>query len=169
MPETAQHGQNLNARVSEVLAKKGVTPADILGLVADRLRENVGVKLVTVTQRDITDGSFLRLYSSMPDAYAAAGRKPPNDTPWSEHVIEQQQTFVANDYQGLAAVMFDHELILSLGCESIVNVPIVVKGAVIGTLNCLSGPGHFDGQAVEACEGMRHLVALALLLYEVAR
>jgi|TARA_A100001391_G_scaffold190664_5_gene163398 hypothetical protein len=169
MPETAQRAPDLNARVSEALAQDGVTPADILGLVSNRLREDWGVKLVTVTQRDIADGSFLRLYSSMPDAYAAAGRKPPNDTPWSEHVIEQKQTFVANDYSELAAVMFDHELIRSLGCESIVNVPIVVKGAVIGTLNCLSGPGHFDRRAIEACEGVCHIVALALLLYETAR
>ena len=165
MIDTPFRGQEFDACVVDALAQPGASPSHILALISDRLQSDWGIKLVTVTQRDISDGSFMRLYSSMPDAYAAAGRKPPNETPWTGHVIEEQKTFLANDYNELAAAMYDHEQIKALGCESIVNVPIVVAGAVIGTLNCLAGPGHFDSDAVGACEAMRLPVAAALLLF----
>ncbi|MCD7061420.1 GAF domain-containing protein [Pelagibacterium xiamenense] len=154
-----------DARFADILADANSTPLALLEAVADQLRDECGLKLVTVTQRDTTDGSFLRLYSSMPDAYATSGRKPPNETPWSAQVIDRKQTFLANDYASLAAVMADHEQIRALGCESIVNIPLVLRNAVIGTLNCLAGPGHFDSDIIRACEAMRLPVATALLLY----
>lgn len=165
MPDIHPPRPAFDAYFTDVLARKGATPADLLELVSDQLRAHCGLKLVTVTQRDPIDGSFLRLYSSMPHAYAAAGRKPPNETPWSAQVIERQQTFVANDYASLATVMYDHEQIRALGCESIVNIPVVLRGTVIGTLNGLAGPGHFDSDTIRACEAMRLPVATALLLY----
>lgn len=165
MPHPPSLQPAFDAGFIDALARTGTTSADLLELVSVQLRGSFGLKLVTVTQRDTIDGSFLRIYSSMPDAYAASGRKPPNDTLWSAQVIERQETFVANDYASLAAVMYDHEQIRALGCESIVNVPVVLRGAVIGTLNGLAGPGHFDGDTIRACEAMRLPVATALLLY----
>ncbi len=44
-------------------------------------------------------------------------------------MIGDKRTFVANDIDGIAAVFSDHELIQSLGCESVVNVLIVVGAA----------------------------------------
>lgn len=34
-------------------------------------------------------------------------------------------------------VMEDHEKIASLGLYSIMNIPLVLQGKVIGTINCL--------------------------------
>ena len=166
MPVTPIAGQDFDARMVTVLAQGNAEPSDILALVSAWLQEQCGVRLVTMTQRETTDGSFLRLYSSMPDAYAASGRKPPNQTPWSAQVIDRHETFVANDYSGIAATMADHEQIRALGCESILNIPIVLRNQVVGTLNCLAGPGHFDERTIAACETMRLPVAMALLLHK---
>jgi hypothetical protein len=67
-----------------------------------------------------------RVYSNMPDAYPVSGTKPANETDWSRQVIGEKRTFVANDIDAIAAVFDDHELIKSLGCESVINVPIIV-------------------------------------------
>lgn len=159
---TALPAEALRA-IAAALAAPDATPEQRLAPIADHLIGAHGLKLVTVTARDPADGSFLRLYSSQPGAYAAQGRKPANETDWSRHVIDEHKTFVANDYESLAKAMFDHEQIRALGMESIVNIPVVVTGEVIGTLNCLAGPGHFDDAIVAGCEAMRLPVAAALL------
>jgi len=155
---------------AEILARSETRSADLFALVADELREKAGAKLVTVTAVDPNDLSYERLYSSMPEVYPVSGRKPPNATRWSQQVMENLEVFVANDYDALAEAMYDHDTIRSIGCESIVNVPLVLFGKVIGTLNCLAGKGHFDKHRVQLCKDMRLPLILGILAHaELAR
>lgn len=63
----------------------------------------------------------------------------------------------------------DHELIQSLGCESCLNLPIIINGQLRGTLNCLHNAGHYTPDRVAAAEGLKPAGALALLLAESIR
>ena len=105
-----------------------------------------------------------RNYSNMPEAYPVSGEKPRNLTKWSEQVEVAKQIFVANSIDEIAEVFPDYELIQSLGCESCMNIPIVVQDKVIGTLNCLHEAGHYTPQRVAAAEELKHAGALAFLL-----
>lgn len=163
MTDTAPLPADLLRAAADALAAPNSSAEDHLAPIATWLVETHDLMLVTITARDPSDGSFLRLYSSQPGAYAAQGRKPANETDWSRHVIDEHKTFVANDYETLAQAMFDHEQIRALGMEAIVNIPVVVAGEVIGTLNCLAGPGHFSDGIVAGCEAMRLPVAAALM------
>jgi GAF domain-containing protein len=116
---------------------------------------------------DGRNGLAQRVYSNMPDAYPVSGTKPANETDWSRQVIRDKQTFVANDIEGIAAVFSDHELIKSLGCESVINVPIVVAGEVKGTINCLHEAGFYTPERVEAAEALKLPGAVCLLLNEL--
>jgi GAF domain-containing protein len=127
-------------------------------------RETVGVKLFTVMAHDGRKGVASRIFSNMPDAYPVSGTKPANVTDWSRQVIEKKQIFVANDIEGIRAVFDDHELIKSLGCESVINVPIVVGGEVLGTINCLHEAGFYTNDKVEAAEALKLPGAVCLLL-----
>ena len=109
-------------------------------------------------------GVARRNYSNMPDAYATSGEKPIQDNSWTEQVQGRHETFVANSIEEIAAVFPDHELIQSLGCESCMNLPIVVNERVIGTLNCLHDAGHFTPERVGAAESLKQAGALAFLL-----
>lgn len=148
---------------ADTLASPGATRNDVFRLVADTLQEKAGAKLVTVTSVDPEDLSYERLYSTMPEVYPVSGRKPANTTSWSLKVMEQREVFVANDYAAVAAAMPDHETIRSIGCESLVNVPLVLSGRVIGTLNCLAASGNFSAEKVQACKDMRLPLILSLL------
>ena len=127
-------------------------------------RETVGVKLFTVMTHDGGKGVASRIYSNMPDAYPVSGTKPANETDWSRQVIGEKRIFVANDIDGIAAVFSDHELIRSLGCESVINVPIIVGGEVLGTINCLHEAGYYTPERVEAAEALKLPGAVCLLL-----
>ena len=47
---------------------------------------------------------------------------------------------------------FDHKLILSLGCESAMNVPVVYAGRLLGTMNLLDAAGHYKESDVARAE-----------------
>ncbi len=129
-------------------------------------KEFVGAKLFTVMTRDSQRGHAQRIYSNMPDAYPVSGTKPANETDWSRQVIVEKRIFVANDIDAIADVFDDYELIRSLGCESVINVPIIVGGDVLGTINCLHEAGFYTPERVEAAEALKLPGALCMLINE---
>ncbi len=128
--------------------------------------ETVGVKLFTLMSFDRVAGIAERFYSNMPDAYPVSGTKPINTTVWARHVLEQNRVFVANDIEGIAEVFYDHELIRSLGCESVINVPVVIGGEVVGTINCLHEAGFYTDDRVRTAEQLKLPGAACFLLRE---
>lgn len=128
-------------------------------------KQVVGVKLFTIMTHDARTGEAGRVYSNMPEAYPVSGTKPANETDWTRQVIGEKRTFVANDIEGIAAVFSDHELIRSLGCESVINVPIIVGGQVLGTINCLHEAGFYTREKVEAAEALKLPGTVCLLLH----
>lgn len=129
-------------------------------------RETVGVKLFTVMTADTSDKVSRRIYSNMPDAYPVSGTKPYNETHWSDIALKQKRTFVANTIEDIAEVFDDHEIIKSLGCESVINVPIVVNGEVIATLNCLHEKGYYTEERVKAADQLKLPGTVCILLLE---
>ncbi|RZO30460.1 MAG: GAF domain-containing protein [Rhodospirillaceae bacterium] len=128
----------------------------------------VGVTLFTIMRLNREKGVAERIFSNMPEAYPAGGEKPMEPNKWTEIVEEREQTFVANTIEEIAEVFGDYELIQSLGCESVMNVPINIRGQVVGTLNCLNVAGHFTPERVAASEALKVPGALAFLMAQQA-
>ncbi|MDA4846539.1 GAF domain-containing protein [Hoeflea poritis] len=112
----------------------------------------VGVKLFTLMTFDRQSGLASRCYTNMPEAYPCSGTKRVDSDRWTEQVLDGRQNFVANDIGGIAEVFDDHELIKSLGCESVLNLPVVVGGEVLGTINLLHEAGFYTPDKVVAAE-----------------
>ena len=124
--------------------------------------------LFTIMRLNREKGVAERIFSNMPEAYPAGGEKPMEPNKWTEIVEEREQTFVANTIEEIAEVFGDYELIQSLGCESVMNVPINIRGQVVGTLNCLNVAGHFTPERVAASEALKVPGALAFLMAQQA-
>jgi GAF domain-containing protein len=127
-------------------------------------QQTVGAKLFTLMTFDARSREAQRIFSNMPDAYPELGTKPVNETWWTDHVLDGHKTFVANDIDAIAEVFPDHELIASLGCQSVINVPIIINGAVFGTINCLDEAGHYTLERVAASDALKLPGAAAFLL-----
>lgn len=154
--------------LTEALAQPGQPDAIFQAIEAEVIK-TIGAKLFTIMELDRTKRVARRSYTNMPEAYPATGEKPMRDDAWSAQVEGRHQTFVANSIEEIAAVFPDHELIKSLGCESCLNLPIVVAGQVIGTLNCLHEAGHYTPDRVEAANSLKQSGALALLVASAIR
>jgi GAF domain-containing protein len=125
----------------------------------DRRREAVHPDDVRCRHEGSATGVF-----QYADAYPELGTKPVNETWWTDHVLDGHKTFVANDIDAIAEVFPDHELIASLGCQSVINVPIIINGAVYGTINCLDEAGHYTPERVAASDALKLPGAAAFLL-----
>lgn len=131
--------------------------------------QTIGVKLFTLMEIDKTKGIGRRTYTNMPDIYPTSGEKPIEDGPWTQVVHDRHETFVANSIEEIAEVFGDYELIQSLGCESCINIPIIINGRAIGTINCLHEAGHYTPDRVAAAEQLKQPGALAFLLAATLR
>ena len=141
---------------------EGVSSAcKVLESLADQV---IGAKLFTLMTFDERIGKARRFYSNMPDAYPVSGTKDVESNSWSRHVLQQKKSFVANNIKGISEVFSDHDLIHSLGCESVVNIPVEVCGRVLGTINCLHEHNHYSPDRVEAAELLKLPAAVCFLL-----
>ena len=127
----------------------------------------MGVKLFSLMAIDHESSTAGRIYSSDQKAYPVQGTKPVPQNEWTQIVLERRETFVANDIERIAEVFPDHELIRSLGCGSVINVPIVVCGRVVGTINCLNEAGHYGPEKVAASEQLKLPGAAAFMLHRL--
>ena len=124
----------------------------------------IGAKLFTLMTCDRQHRVVRRIYSNQPAAYPIQGTKPIQNNAWTTQVLEQGEEFVANDIAGIAAVFDDHELINSLGCAAVLNIPVIVAGEVLGTINCLDQAGHYDTDRIKAAHALRLPGAACFLL-----
>jgi GAF domain len=143
-------------------------PRATLDYLQTLFREEVGAKLFTVMNFDAATGLSQRIHSSHPKDYPVSGLKPLSQGLWSRTVIEERKIFVANSIAAIAEVFPDHELIRSLGCESVVNLPVVFADGVIGTVNLLDAPGYYTPEKVARVESLSPFAAAALLAARAA-
>ena len=113
------------------------------------VQDTVGAKLFTVMAVDMEHDVSRRAYSSDPVNYPTSGTKPINYGPWFDTVHTQRSYFVANTIEDIAKVLFDHELIDALGCQSIVNMPVIIGGTLIAVVNMLNIGGHYTPERLQ--------------------
>ena len=130
--------------------------------------ETVGTKLFTAMTYDSNAGLARRTYSGNETAYPTGGFKPMSLGIWSETVIDRQQPYVSNTIEQIAEVFSDWPLIQSLGCESGCNIPVVVAGAVVGTLNLLDVQGHYTPERMAIAMTLRPFAAIAFMAADKA-
>ncbi|UOM32717.1 GAF domain-containing protein [Acuticoccus sp. I52.16.1] len=131
---------------------------------SDMVSEEIGVKLFTALTIDESAGLLRRSFSTMPDAYPVKGTKKMSDTIITARMMGEREPILSDGPAAVEAGFYDYELIFSLGCESCLNVPIVVAGEVIGSINLLHEAGHYTPERIETARAMRLPAALAFLV-----
>jgi len=127
-------------------------------------KATVGVRLFTVMTVDMEKMLARRAYTSDPENYPCSGTKPVQMNRWFEVVHVRREMFVANTLAEIAQVFPDHELIGALGCGSVVNLPIVLAGQLVATVNILHREHHYSPERVSVIGADISLPAKAALL-----
>ena len=105
-----------------------------------------------------------RAYTSDPENYPCSGTKPVEMNSWFEVVHTRREMFVAHTLAEIAEVFPDHALIGSLGCGSVVNLPIELGGRLAATMNILDREHHYTPARTAVVRTELALPAKAALL-----
>lgn len=108
-----------------------------------------------------------RVYSSNTEAYPLLGRKPMGPTPWGEHVIQRKMSWHGRTITDLRWAFPDFETIVSLGCGSCINIPIVVHGNILGTMNMLGSENIFSDAVVAELSVFSSVVAAEMVVNSI--
>jgi hypothetical protein len=119
-------------------------PADYYGLIEALAQRTLGHRLFTLMRVHPGGDEVERVYSSRPDAYPVGGRKANRGTPWGAVVIERGEIYIGRTAEDIRWAFADHPLILRLGLESVMNVPVTFGGRRLGTMNLLHRAGWYD-------------------------
>lgn len=134
-----------------------------LSTVEDQVRAAIGVRLFTVLAWVPERRAMRRVYSSHPEEYPVGGEKSVEiSSGWLEQCIVKQEPYLGPDRAAVREVFADHELIDSLGCGAVINVPVVADGKTLGALNILDAEGSYDEDSVAAAVKLAPQAASAL-------
>ncbi len=100
-----------------------------------------------------------RIWSSRPAEYPVAGRKRKTLTPWTRQLLLSGEIFLGEGQAALEQVFDDNRLILSMGLQSVMNVPLVRSGTCFATFNVLGTRAQWSALEKQQIE---LLAALAL-------
>jgi hypothetical protein len=147
--------------LSRTLAEPG-QPETLFRAFNAATKRLVGHELFTLLYLD--GDEVARVYSNRPVEYPVFGRKPMNATPWGDHVLKGKKSFLGRDKDAIRWAFFDHALIFSMGLGSVINVPAVYDGQVIGTINLLAPEHFYREEHVAPVERLAPLLVPAFLV-----
>jgi hypothetical protein len=104
----------------------------------------IGHKLFTLLVYHPKAEASERYYTNQPAAYPVGGRKPRPKGPWADALLERGVPYIGRTADDIRSVFFDHELIRSLGCDSVLNLPVRYDGRPLGTINLLHQALWYD-------------------------
>lgn len=120
----------------------------------------IGHHLFTVLLIDEARGVRRRFHSSRPAEYPVGGFKPiPAESEYFRTIVSAGEPRFCHGRDDIIRSFDDHALILSLGCESAVNMPVRWNGRTLGALNLLHAAGHYSAAQLPM---LRVLAALAV-------
>jgi hypothetical protein len=140
--QSADAGAHL-AAVAAVATVPG-QPQPLFGALDAAMGAVLGHRLFTLMRYHADSGDSERIYTTHPRHYPVGGKKPLNPTPWTEQVLRRQRPYVGRTPADVQSVFFDHALIAVLGCGSVLNLPVVWDGRVLGTINLLHEANWYD-------------------------
>jgi GAF domain-containing protein len=130
------------ARLAEALRSPD-SPPRIFRAVEMLSAAVIGHRLFTVMRHDPERAEVERVHSSMPAVYPVGGRKQKKDTAWSDRVLRDMAIFRANEPERIRAAFDDHAIIARLGLGSVLNIPLILAGRCVGTMNLLHEAGWY--------------------------
>ena len=130
-------------RVADALAEGG-QPRSLFAALDRALAATLGHRLFTVLRYHPEAHESERLYTSQPAAFPVGGKQPVRRTPSTTRVYDERRAYIGRTAADIRACFAEADAILALGCESVLNLPVLYDGRLLGTVNLLHAAGWYD-------------------------
>ena len=108
-----------------------------------------------------------RVYSNNKKIYPLLGTKPIPKNVWTRKVIIEKKEFLASNFNEIKKLFFDYKIIHSLGCGSIINIPILNNKKILGTLNVLHEEKYYTKKSVNNIKPFAQLLAPYFIIHQL--
>ena len=123
----------------------------------------VGAKMFTVLAFDFPNNVMVRLYSTNEAIYPTNAADPITDSIWERTLIGERRPLVLNDPEAMATLLPNVPELVDLGCEAMLNLPVVIAGKTIGAVNMLAETGRYTAERVESAKALAPAAAALIL------
>ena len=120
------------------------TPQAQWDVISDLLTQAFGFQLFTSLLYLEDHRLMKRLYTCDESTSPLGGFKATGAGPWSRHVLEHGQFYIASNEDDVRTVFSEAPLLIDRGLHSAFNIPVRHAGRVIGSLNLLSRRHAYD-------------------------
>lgn len=128
----------------------------------------VGAKMFTVLAFDFPKHVMVRLYSTNEAIYPTSAADPITDSIWERTLIGDRRPLVLNDPAAMATLLPNVPELTALGCEAMLNLPVVIGGQSIGAVNVLAEAGRYTAERVAAAKALTPAAAALILWWQRA-
>jgi len=125
------------------------------------LNELVGHKLFAVYYIAPDPREIVTMYSSRAGVLPTGKPHPATTLSWNDLVISRGQPFIGCDTDDLRWAYDDAGQFTELGCGSVLNVPVVVKGETVGLVSLMHEAGWYRDEHVQLAMPFAYLLAPA--------
>lgn len=138
-----------------------------LSVVSESLQKAIGHTLLTASYTLPGGKEVDRIYSSLPESYPIGGRKPIDDSEWQQ-IMNRGECFIANCPEEFGDHFTDLEEIVALGFLSVINIPVMQSGKLIGSINLLNERDAYQDieKVLTACSAIKPRAELAYRQYQ---
>jgi hypothetical protein len=144
------------------------TPEMVFAALQTLVIAEVGAVIFSCSTFDLAAAKSRRIHTNLPEIYPLSGLKDIIPNAWTKVVLEQRKAFVANRLDDIRDLFPDHQIIGSLGCGSVINMPVFLAGQFMGTVNVLHEPGYYTADRVDALQALQPAAMLAFGCHAVA-
>jgi len=123
----------------------------------------VGARMFTVLAFDFPKNVMVRLYSTNEAIYPTNAADPITDSIWERTLIGARRPLVLNDPEAMATLLPNVPQLVALGCEAMLNLPVVIGGEAIGAINVLAEAGRYTDERVAAAKVLAPAAAALIL------
>lgn len=128
------------------------------------LARDAGCGLLTALIYDLDGMRSCRVFSEDRAAYPVGNFKALVPGPYFDKVVAGKAAHAAPDIEGVRGLFFDWEKIRDLGFESSLNIPAVIDGRLVGTVNLLGRSGTYTPGTVAKALAWQPIITLCFLL-----
>lgn len=149
--------------VANALAAPGLQPHTTFEALRHYADALVGAKMFTILVFNFAQKNMRRLYSTNTEIYPVGVDDPMTDSIWEKTLIGDRRPLVLNSPEAMATLLPNVPELVALGCEAMLNLPIVVAGRSLGAINILDADGTYTPERVERAKALVPAAAAIVL------
>tara|TARA_B100001094_G_C17930229_1_gene670365 strand:+ start:270 stop:743 length:474 start_codon:yes stop_codon:yes gene_type:complete len=124
----------------------------IFSLLEKAFFETIGHKLFTILKFDKNSFTLERIFTNKPYDYPLFGIKNLQKSFWQKSVLEEGKIYIGYNSNDIKNSFHDYDIILKLGCESVMNIPIVQNEIIKGSVNILHKKNWYSKRHIQSAK-----------------